>query len=258
MYENRHSSGKGLGIFATERIPLGTRLICEDALFILKQPTAKNVYNAFLQLPPEVKQEYLSLTDSVFNEATTPTPEQQRALAIEKYYLSRAEIHELGGKIDSALKVFAIFANNSFELDNEEQPALGIFMQATRLNHSCLPNAVHTWNSTLRKRTVHAVREIQAGEEITITYIRPLQAREQRVGLLQERYGFTCDCAACNLETDFGRASDSRRKRIAELEGQFIESLKGETPHLAEGDMFVEMLGLMEEEGLHTWERGSM
>jgi hypothetical protein len=47
----------------------------------------------------------------------------------------------------------------------------GLFLEASRINHSCQPNAQHTWNASLGRLTVHALRDIEAGREITISYM---------------------------------------------------------------------------------------
>ena len=51
-----------------------------------------------------------------------------------------------------------------------------------RINHSCRPNCHHAWNSTLRRQTVHALRDIAVGEEITVAYVggAELGVRESR------------------------------------------------------------------------------
>ncbi len=46
----------------------------------------------------------------------------------------------------------------------------GVYPTICLINHSCLPNAHHNWNSDERCETIHAIRYIKAGEEITISY----------------------------------------------------------------------------------------
>jgi hypothetical protein len=46
----------------------------------------------------------------------------------------------------------------------------GIFPIISRINHSCRPNTQHTWNSSTEHETIHTIRDIQKGEEITISY----------------------------------------------------------------------------------------
>jgi hypothetical protein len=37
----------------------------------------------------------------------------------------------------------------------------GLFLQASRINHSCRRNAQNTWNADLERLTIHALRDIE-------------------------------------------------------------------------------------------------
>jgi len=110
--------------------------------------------------------------------------------------------------------VAAIFDTNAFMLVNDDSiwERLGICLPATRMNHSCLPNSFHYWNEKLGQHVVHVIKDVSAGEELTIAYVQPVQARTARRGQLRAKYGFDCGCAACDLSTVFGRESEQRRE----------------------------------------------
>lgn len=153
-------------------------------------------------------------------------------------------------------KVVAIFHNNAFDTRTaREIIQFGIFMQLTRINHSCLPNVCHSWNENLGKRTVHANRDIKEGEEIALSYVRPLQSREHRMRQL-EGWGIDCDCPACDIGTDFGIASVERRKTLQELEVLMVESVENGPVQPGDENICREMIDLLEEEGLDGWEKG--
>ncbi|KAJ4357994.1 uncharacterized protein N0V89_002571 [Didymosphaeria variabile] len=60
---------------------------------------------------------------------------------------------------------------------------------------------------------IHATRNIPAGEEVSINYLPEHgQLRDQRVAKLEEGYGFTCNCPACNIDTKEGQQVEKRRK----------------------------------------------
>ena len=44
-----------------------------------------------------------------------------------------------------------------------------VFADNCRLNHSCLPNAHLAWNARLGRQTLHALRDIELGEEVTVS-----------------------------------------------------------------------------------------
>jgi len=56
----------------------------------------------------------------------------------------------------------------------------GIFLEASRISHSCKNNAENTWNTTINKITIQVIREIQPGEEITISYVDSFKSYNER------------------------------------------------------------------------------
>ena len=109
------------------------------------------------------------------------------------------------------------YQTNAFALDNQYS---GVFLQASRFNHSCLPNARYAWNSTLQRFRMYALRDIAIGEEIFVSYLHNThvygssrQARQTRLA----RYGFICTCATCSLQGAAAEASDARRTEVAKI-----------------------------------------
>ncbi|KAI8977051.1 hypothetical protein BDF20DRAFT_913429 [Mycotypha africana] len=96
----------------------------------------------------------------------------------------------------------------------------GIYLQASRLNHSCKPNSLASFGSMDEEEmnlygsdrssnhgsnpcrlTVHSVKgtSLSAGEEITISYgpLATRQSRSERLAKLRNDYYFDCQCTAC-------------------------------------------------------------
>ena len=125
----------------------------------------------------------------------------------------------------------AVFAANSFGMGktgNKENQ--GIFPAASRLNHSCVPNAYFAWNWKSKTLTVHALGPILSGNEILVNYrvgnyLKPGAERRQE---LSNDYHFVCHCPACGPNTDFSAASEDRRGQMRTLEQQ-IEANKRST-----------------------------
>ncbi|TRM58107.1 hypothetical protein BD626DRAFT_410981 [Schizophyllum amplum] len=81
----------------------------------------------------------------------------------------------------------------------------------SRANHSCRPNAHPHFDYELFATVLRAVRPIQAGEEICISYVRRgVDNYEERKKSLAP-YGFECSCPSCVDHV----ASDARRAIIA-------------------------------------------
>jgi hypothetical protein len=92
-----------------------------------------------------------------------------------------------------------------------------IFPLVARLNHACRPNAQHAWNEAQGIEVVHAVRDIQEGEELTLSYLAGGPSKERKTSL-KEYFGFDCTCEACSLPAAELEASDARLRRAQELD----------------------------------------
>eukprot|EP00906_Rhabdomonas_costata_P032455 RCo045722 len=72
-----------------------------------------------------------------------------------------------------------------------------VFPVLSRFNHSCWPNACALHGQG--RAVVYALREVAAGDELTISYLdlgQPLPF-EQRRAVLREQFGFDCECELC-------------------------------------------------------------
>jgi len=107
------------------------------------------------------------------------------------------------------------------ELDAVAQRSSAVFAHNARLNHSCSPNLHCSWSATLGAQTLHALRDIDIGEELTISYLPTLERpRAVRRDALLSGFGFPCACCACSLSGGALRASETRRARLEVVEGE--------------------------------------
>ncbi|KAH9214369.1 hypothetical protein DL95DRAFT_523919 [Leptodontidium sp. 2 PMI_412] len=185
---------KGLGLIATIPIPRGTHIITEAPLLTIPLPPPTpglgvslpslltSLQTAFSSLPPPSQKTFLSLHNHRFPGDSTAVPPNPDLLTI--------------------------FRSNAY---NTGTSHIGLFPLIARINHSCRPNAVNYWSERLGKRIIYAGRDIDVGEEITVSYIPLLKStkeRQQRLG----QYGFVCGCEACRDE-----GSGKRRGKIQDL-----------------------------------------
>ncbi|WIA19949.1 hypothetical protein OEZ85_005832 [Tetradesmus obliquus] len=108
---------------------------------------------------------------------------------------------------------------------------VGLWPQFALFNHSCLPNSVHYLVG--HAMVVRAVEDVAAGEELTVSYLgreefAPAGARQ---AVLQERYGFACGCARCQLESQAPRQLqqqllDTYRQVMQDLKPRFLEAVE--------------------------------
>ncbi|KAJ8122048.1 hypothetical protein ONZ43_g1656 [Nemania bipapillata] len=95
----------------------------------------------------------------------------------------------------------------------------GIYLEICLINHSCIPNCHNSWNSETQQETIHAIRDILAGEEITISY-ETGALTASRHEHLRKNFGFDCHCDLCSLPLEELQASDHRRRQIKLLDEQ--------------------------------------
>jgi hypothetical protein len=188
MYTVGDVPGKGRGLIATKDIPLGARIISEKP-FITSGLDVANLE----QLQIQVYQQVSSLSES-----------QQQA------FLSLHNIYPYTG---SAARYRGIFRTNALPTGPSLQSG-GVFLTACRINHACDNNAQNYWNDNLDQLTIHAVKDIPKGEEITISYLSSRRDRRWRQEELRKNFKFTCSCALCSLALDQSRESDSKLNRV--------------------------------------------
>ncbi|KAF8941447.1 hypothetical protein EDD21DRAFT_353425 [Dissophora ornata] len=86
-----------------------------------------------------------------------------------------------------------------FAITNLETTAaigLALYVQCMPyVNHSCVPNCVYTFRGS--RVECRVIRDIQPGEEMTISYIDQIGTTQERQAQLKAQYHFTCDCPLC-------------------------------------------------------------
>lgn len=183
-YAIRSIQHKGKGIIARVGIASGTRVFVEKPLFTASSPMG-NVDNVVLAkvkaLSKEQQRQYLSL----HNNCPGKNP------------------------------FTGIFKTNALPC-GAGSPVGAVYPTICLINHTCIPNAHNSWNSKTRLETIHAIREIKAGEEITISYAEG--PAHKRLMKLRDAFGFECRCELCSRPASEIRESDARRMRIEQLD----------------------------------------
>lgn len=226
--------GKAKGVVAQRNIPAGTLLLQESPLLRLPDTvpasdTARAVYLTDLvdALAPENQAVFFSLANTTaFKLAHIANP-------------SREEV-----------------VHNIYHTNTILAPPAGsaLFPTTARINHACAPNADYTFRADLQQMTVLATREIQAGEEVQISYFDAEgRTRRERIEYLHGAYGFTCTCSACSAKGTQLSESDFRRTGIKEARARVREWSEGvrEDTDATLADVEA-ILHLMEAEAYHS------
>lgn len=123
----------------------------------------------------------------------------------------------------------------------------GLWVQAAYINHSCMPNSMHTFYGDLL--VLRATRNISAGEEITFAYTPLSYDVDERQGRFQQTWGFVCSCHLCSLE--LGSTSRVYRHRLIQEFDRNLAHLKqqGEDTYIsALEDVVAALRGMYEED----------
>ena len=189
-YEIRKSPNKGLGLFSTRHIPYETIIMRDPLSFWAESEEGPvPIYRRFSQLSPALQHQISKLTFS--------------PALIEKMAPYKAALIKNGLDEDVATKVidiYGIISNNIFELKVEgKKLGDGLFLNASRFNHSCVPNTTYEYDPKSECKIVKADCDIDAGEELTLSYTDPRQLREERATRLKRGWNFECLCPACDV-----------------------------------------------------------
>ncbi|KAF5592105.1 SET domain-containing protein [Fusarium pseudocircinatum] len=185
LFEVRDIRGRGRGLIAKVDIPAGTRILCEKPLLL-----------ASTTIPGDL-------------EATAAPRLEDLLKSQQREFLS------LHNNFPGKDPFSGIIRTNALPCGPGSIVG-GVYPTICLINHSCLPNSHQNWNSEAGHETIHAIRQIKAGEEITISYYEGGPSMQRRP-MLKRSFGFDCACSLCSLPPSQLRASDVRRVRIQQL-----------------------------------------
>lgn len=250
MFRVSQAGAKGFGVFATQPIARGTRIIA-DRILLSVDNRDTSVFDAAARLNPEDLRGLLSLS---MNNA------KRKSLS----YLATAVWGSFPSlvSITQSRDLLNIFYNNNFALSGPSGKR-AVFLTVARLNHSCIPNAQGNLNTALpgSQFTIHALREIAEGEEITISYLHDeLGIRSARQKRLKDGYGFECACEICSA-SDSGKRheqSHQRRLKIQQMLADFSAQRNAAEVTSREFNLTKAVIEAYEEEGLAGRELASL
>ncbi|TVY18264.1 Histone-lysine N-methyltransferase SMYD3 [Lachnellula arida] len=102
----------------------------------------------------------------------------------------------------------------------DRHESAGLWITASYLNHSCVPNAKRELFDDLM--VLRATRSIDAREEITHSYDESSDV-DARSAALMKTWGFTCDCALCIVERADAPALRKKRQQLENEANVFIQ-----------------------------------
>ena len=104
--------------------------------------------------------------------------------------------------VETLRQVVLIRACNAHGFYSQNSTAAALYTFGSKMRHSCCPNVVYTSQRRDGYGCFVAKRDIQAGEELFISYIDTCKSEPMRNHDLVENYLFRCQCEMCVSGTD--------------------------------------------------------
>lgn len=125
-------------------------------------------------------------------------PENLGNIAVE--IISRVSLNRCSRYLSVSLTGISKMRVNAFRITLPDDTPVGLCFEprASVANHSCIPNAVITFDG--RILCMKALVHMKQDDEIFISYIDPIQRTVVRRAELKQRYFFTCECEKCTKD----------------------------------------------------------
>lgn len=189
--------GKGIGLVANRTIKRGEPIMTWQPTFMIHR-----------KLTDELEPDDLRY---ILDAALLKLPAQRRRAFLR-------QLGQFGGH-----RVSDIMLTNAFQMnvggEGEDGHHLGNFPDVSRFNHDCRANVAFRIDEKLTHHT-HAVRDIPAGEELTLSYMNPFETHAVRQQHIMGSWGFKCTCQHCSMSEKAIHESDARLYEIDELEAE--------------------------------------
>ncbi|KAK3291929.1 uncharacterized protein B0H64DRAFT_242893 [Chaetomium fimeti] len=226
VFEIRSSPNKGLGVFATKEIPRDGLIMRDPLVFRIEHgedPVQR--YLRFTMLPGTTQRAILGLAARQNAKESLAVAKKVRvALGENDWDLVTKIRHflfedkKLADDIAKVVHLEDVITTNAHGIYPDNNSVGGLFLNAARINHSCIPNAEPKLSTDDEDKVLRANRDIEAGEEITASYIVHIQPRKARQKLLSlDGWDFTCKCPACDTSHPFSHSHEQRLQAFDRL-----------------------------------------
>ncbi|KAF9068375.1 hypothetical protein BDP27DRAFT_1421912 [Rhodocollybia butyracea] len=244
------TSSMGLGVFAKRNFEPGDLVVCERPLLVI----AADIYSDPSLAARGLNTNYLINLRQLGTILKSANSHFLRAN--RDAFADLSKDYALDPVADILIKdhfpELYILSCNGFKTRNDSQ-MFGVYKDyrvvprvASRINHSCSPNAIYYFDEATFTFNVVATRKIEASSEISLMYCALEVPRVHRHDSLRCYNIDPCRCVAC--ETSDKEGSDRRRKMIKDIQSDtaLVERLADLS--LAE---LLRIQQAVEEEGLH-------
>lgn len=226
LVEVRSAGDLGKGVFAVHDIARGTRIISEAPLVVVKPSlrpeTAEKHVTEFCGAVRALSAEDVKTLDDLYFYQIQVDETMQRVIYewLEQHgdkqgrKLNTRNLRRTTSRTMTQLSIFVI---NGMRMDGDASDGDGLFALYSRINHSCSPNVAKSYNPTIKRLTVHAIRDIKAGDQLFTDYVNgTLHPKTWRQTVLLDNWRFICQCRACT-ETEEAKLRGQMMKMVDRL-----------------------------------------
>lgn len=205
--EVRQTQDRGRGLFATKDIRMGDLVLCEKA-FMAAHPndrTPRSTVPVWLHSVqkvvdnPSQSRDLLSLYTGQPRTSPISAPIIDGIPVVDTFRIS--SILDLNGFSYTVGRESHAYGTSAM-MTKESPKSTGLWIHVANANHACLSNAVRSFIGDMI--ILRAARDIEDGEEITISYQKPAPLLEDRQKALSDSWRFRCTCLLCTSEMKFG------------------------------------------------------
>lgn len=224
------TTSRGNGLFAIRDLKEGDLVLCEKAYVCVFETRRNNQIHLLLNVntsrgstgtqamllsslvkkmtdSPSLAPELLKLYDGKYGRIGKEGQVLDGVPILDTFQLQAInEYNTFGFPAGRTSEEFAKSASRN------EDHSSGIWVQASYINHSCISNASRSFIGDLM--IVRATTDISQGTEITMSYRTVDWNTEERQKLMQQQWGFKCNCVLCLADE---KTSATDRKNRASL-----------------------------------------
>ena len=229
--EVRASPGAGRGLFATRKFRQNEIIMCEKAFCVVWSYERE----AFSALAVDVREDALirvfpaGLHKAVVQKLLNNPSLAEKVLDLFGDYtgLGKNLIECDGSPVVDTFQIHDIVQRNAFgpgqqtEHEDATTASTGLWIKASYINHSCVPNAKKDYVGDLM--ILRAAHPIAEGEEITQSYDES-RDHDARTSSLFRTWGFKCRCMLCIAEEADGPAVREKRRELGQKVDVFLKS----------------------------------
>ncbi|RMJ10335.1 hypothetical protein CDV36_010035 [Fusarium kuroshium] len=232
-FEVKASPGAGRGVFATRVIELNEIIMCEKAFCVVwsYEPEAFSSLTCDTRDDAEIRVFPSGLHKAVVGQLLNNPSQIEKVLGLFGDYtgLGKKLVEVEGKPVIDTFQVHDIIQRNAFgpgqqtEDEDISNASTGLWIRASYMNHSCIPNAKKDYIGDLM--IVRAARRIVVGEEILQSYDESTDY-DARTASLHRTWGFRCKCGLCLAEEADGPTIRKMRKEHKDKATSFVQKEK--------------------------------